>query len=35
MEYLPDIDKIAYYEDTANTIHFLSADTGEPTPKVL
>ena len=28
MEYLSDIDKIAYYEDTANTIHFLSADTG-------
>lgn len=35
MEYLSDIDKIAYYEDSANTIHFLSAETGEPTSKVL
>ena len=35
MEYLPDIDKIAYYEESANMIRFISSETGEPTNKCL
>lgn len=28
MEYLSDIDKIAYYEESANMIRFISSETG-------
>lgn len=35
MQYIPDLDKIAYYEEASNVIYFLNADNGEPFPKTL
>lgn len=35
LEYLPDLDKIAYYEEASNVIYFIHAETGEPFPKSL
>jgi len=35
VEYLHDIDKIAYYEEGSNMIYFLNADNGQICPRSL
>ena len=35
LEYLSDLDKIAYYEESANCIYFINAETGDLCNKVL
>jgi hypothetical protein len=35
LEYLSDIDKIAYYEEGSNIINFINSDNGEICPKSL
>jgi hypothetical protein len=35
LEYLPDLDKIAYYEEGSNIIYFLNAENGELSQKNL